>query len=109
MGTTIITAFALDTVSGLFALAGLFNLFGGRLHRTVYRNWDYPAGFYRAVGLFEVVAALLLALPHTRIWGVILAGLITFFSIVALLNRREYLWSLLVMAVLAALIPASLA
>lgn len=95
-------------VTGVFVLAGLVNMGGGPVVRAAYRAWDYPANFYRVVGLLELTAALFLALPQTRIWGVILGGFIAFFSVVTLLKHRRYAWSLPAILLLAALIPVSL-
>jgi hypothetical protein len=94
-------------ITGVFLLAGIINLSGSPVVRAAYRAWDYPANFYRVVGLIELAAALFLALPETRIWGVILGGFIAFFSVVALLKHRRYAWSLPVMLLLAALVPVS--
>ena len=52
---------------------------------------------------------MFLSNPITRIWGVALAFLITFVTIVTLLNHGKYGYSVPAMLVLAALIPASLA
>ena len=93
----------------LFLLAGLVNLGGSPVVRAAYRAWDYPANFYRVVGIIELTVALFLALPETRIWGVILGGFIAFFSVVTLLKNRRYAWSLPVMLLLAALVPVSFA
>jgi hypothetical protein len=93
-------------VTGAFLLAALVNLGGGPVVRAAYRAWDYPANFYRVVGLLELTTALFLALPQTRIWGVILGGAIAFFSVVTLLKNRRYAWSLPAMLLLVALIPA---
>ena len=96
-------------VTGVFLLAGLVNLSGSSLVRAAYRAWDYPPNFYRVVGVIELVVALFLALPQTRIWGVILGGAIAFFSVVTLLKHSRYAWSLPAMLLLAALVPLSFA
>jgi hypothetical protein len=96
-------------VTGVFLLAGLVNLSGIPVVRAAYRTWDYPANFYRVVGIFELTVALFLALPETRIWGVILGGFIAFFSVVTLLKYGRYALSVPVMLLLAALAPVSFA
>ncbi|HEX4269971.1 MAG TPA: DoxX family protein [Rhizomicrobium sp.] len=96
-------------VTGIFLLAALVNLTGSSVVRAAYRAWDYAPNFYRVVGVIELLAALFLALPQTRIWGVILGGFIAFFSVVALLKHGRYAWSLPVMLLLAALVPATFA
>ena len=103
-----VTHFALIAVSLLFALAGLVNLSGSAPVRKIYRFWHYPRGFYRTVGAMELLAALFLGVPQLRVWGAMLAGAIAFFSVVTLLNHRQYLWSLPGMLLLAALVPISM-
>lgn len=76
---------ALYGVTGLFLLAAMVNLSGIPLVKQAYRAWAYPPNFYRVVGLLELTAALFLAVPQIRIWGVILGGFIAFFSAVTLL------------------------
>lgn len=95
-------------VTGLFLLAAVINLSGLPVVRRAYRAWDYPPNFYRVVGVMELIVALFLSLPQTRIWGVVLGGFIAFFSVVTLL-RHGYAWSVPGMLLLAALIPASFA
>ena len=96
-------------VTGLFLLAAVINLSGHAVVRSAYRAWDYPANFYRTVGAVEALVVLFLAVPQTRIWGVILGGLMAFFSVVTLLKNRQYGWSIPAMLLLATLAPASLA
>jgi hypothetical protein len=95
-------------VTGLFLVAALINLSGVPVVRATDRAASYPANFYRVVGAIEALVVLFLAVPQTRIWGVILGGLVVFFSTVTLLKNRQYAWSVPAMLVLAALAPASL-
>ena len=96
-------------VTGVFLLAGLVNLGGSPAIKATYRAWDYPPNFYRVVGLIELTVALFLALPETRIWGVIVGGFIAFFSVVALLRHGRYGWAVPAMLLLAALVPVTFA
>jgi hypothetical protein len=57
----------------------------------------------------ELATALFLIVPQLRVWGLMLAIPITFFSVVTLLNHRQYLWSLFGMLLLASLVPVALA
>jgi DoxX-like family len=100
---------AFHGVTGMFVLTGLINLSGSPVVRAAYRAWDYPANFYRVVGIVELMVVLFLVLPETRIWGVILGGFIAFFSVVTLLKNRRYAWSLPAILLLAALVPVSFA
>ena len=96
-------------VTGLFLLAAIVNLSGLPVVRRTYRTWDYPPNFYRVIGALELTVALFLAVPQTRIWGVILGGFIAFFSVVTLLRYGRYGWSVPAMLLLAALVPVSFA
>jgi hypothetical protein len=96
-------------VTGLFLLAATVNLSGVPVVRATYQAWHYPPNFYRVVGALEALVAVFLAVPQTRIWGVILGGFIAFFSVVTLLRHGRYGWSVPAMLLLAALPPATLA
>jgi hypothetical protein len=109
MTIPIIAQVAVDVLSAIFALTGLVNLSGSTRLRVVYRLWHYPHNFYRIVGLAQLMAALFLIVPETRIWGIVAGGTIIFIATVTLLHHRQYLWSLPVMLLLVSLVPASLA
>ncbi len=109
MMISIIAQLAVDVVSAIFALAGLINLSGSTHLRVVYRLWRYPRNFYRIVGLGQLMAALFLIVPETRIWGIAASAMITFVATVTLLHHRQYLWSLPAMLLLVSLVPVSLA
>ena len=109
MTIPIIARSAVDLVSAAFCLAGLLNLSGSTHVRAAYRFWHYPHHFYRIVGVAELMAALFLIVPETRIWGIAAGGIITFVAIVTLLHYHQYLWSLAAMLLLVGLVPASLA
>ena len=109
MTISLIARLAVDVVSAIFALTGLINLSGSTHMRAVYRLWHYPHHFYRVVGVVELMAALFLVVPETRVWGIAAGGMITFVVVVTLLHHRQYLWSLPAMLLLVSLIPASLA
>lgn len=96
-------------VAALFAIAALVNLTGSDVVRAAYRFWHYPKRFYRVVGLIELMAALFLAVPQLRVWGVILGGIIAFFAVVTLLNHRQYAMSVTGMLLLVSLVPAAMA
>jgi hypothetical protein len=51
----------------------------------------------------------MLAHPELRGWGIALAGLIMFGAVITLLNHEQYLCAVPSIALMAALIPASLA
>ena len=96
-------------LTGLFGLSAAIHLTGPVFLRARYRRWRFPANTHLIIGVLNLLAALFLSNPITRIWGVALAGLITFVTIVTLLNHGKYGYSVPAMLVLAALIPATLA
>lgn len=96
-------------LAAIFAVAAIIDLIGARYVRARFRQWRYPRQFYRVMGVLQLFAAIFLMVPQLRIWGIILAGLITFFSVVTLLNHRQWSWAIAGMLVLVALAPASLA
>ena len=96
-------------LSGLFGAGGLFHMAGPAFVRRAYRNWGFHSDAHRVVGVLQVLTALFLSNPVTRIWGVILAGFIIFFATVALLNRGKYAYSVPGLLLMLALVPASLA
>jgi len=97
------------TLTTLFAISAAIHLYGPVFLRARYRRWRFPANAHLVVGVLNLLAALFLSNPITRIWGVALAGLITFVTIVTLLNHGKYGYSVPAMLVLAALVPATLA
>jgi hypothetical protein len=93
----------------VYLLAGSANLIGGSFIRRLFNRWHYPGQFHRVVGALELLSAAFLAFPHTRILGLVMAGIIGFFSVVTLLGNRQYGWSVPAMLVFAAVVPAALA
>jgi hypothetical protein len=96
-------------MTGLFGLFGLWQLAGPEGLRRTYRGWRFPANTHRVAGMAALIAAVFLADPITRIWGVILGAFVTFLVVVTLLNHRKYVLSVPGMLVMVALVPASLA
>jgi hypothetical protein len=96
-------------LTGLFGVSGLLHMAGPGFLRLAYRGWGFPSNAHRVIGVLEILAALFLSNPVTRIWGVILAGFIIFFGTVALLNHGKYIYSVPGLILMLALVPASLA
>ena len=96
-------------LSGLFGASGLLHMGGPGFVRRAYRRWGFPSNANQVVGVLQILTALFLSNPVTRIWGVILAGFIIFFTTVALLNRGKYAYSVPGLLSMLALVPASLA
>ena len=76
-------------LSGLFGISGLLHMAGPKFVRRAYRHWGFPNNAHRVVAVLQILTALFLSNPVTRIWGVILAGFIIFFAPVALLNHGK--------------------
>jgi hypothetical protein len=96
-------------LAAIFAISGVIDVVGSGYIRARFRQWEYPRGFYRVMGVLQLITALFLAVPQLRIWGIILAGLVTFFWVVILLNHRQWSWAVAGMLIMMALAPASLA
>ena len=96
-------------VGAILTVAGLVNIAGPRRLRAAYARWEFPTRFYLLAGALEVTAALFLAIPELRIWGIALAGFIMFGAVVTLFNHRRYVSAVPGIILLAALVPASLA
>ncbi|SRR5258705_13415199 len=95
--------------AAIFGVAGMINVIAIRSVREVYADWDIPVGFYRTLGLIEVAAAVFLATPEFRFWGVILAAPILFGSVIMLLDHRHYIFATSVVVMFVALGAAILA
>ena len=97
------------TIASIFGVSGLLHLTGLESVKRAYARSDFAPGFYRVAGALQLLAAFFLALPITRIWGIMLAGFVTFAAVVILLNNRQYAYSVPGLILLAALVPAALA
>lgn len=95
--------------AAIFAAAGLINFTAVKSVRAVYDRWDVSPGFYRPLGLVEIVAAICLAVPSLRFWGVLLAAPIFFGSVVMLLDHRHYAYAASVVVMMTALAAVLLA
>jgi hypothetical protein len=96
-------------LAALFAMSAIVHLSGAGLVRRAYVRWGFPGKFYRVSGVIHLLAALFLSYSTTRIWGVALAGIVTFAAAVLLLSHGRYRYSVPCMLLLVALVPAILA
>ena len=94
-----------EILAGGFAAASVVHLFG---LREAYARQRYPRGYREVTGALLAVAAILLAVPATRIVGLVVAVLVMFLSATTLLHHRQYAAAAPVIALLFALIPISL-
>jgi hypothetical protein len=93
----------------IFSVSAVIQLPGPAFVRRAYKRWEYPPKFYRVTGSIELLIALFLTLPQTRIWGVMLAVLVIFVAEITLLKNEQYMWSALGFIMMLALVPAALA
>ncbi|HEX2593215.1 MAG TPA: DoxX family protein [Rhizomicrobium sp.] len=96
-------------LAALFAISAAVHFWGPAFVQEAYARWGFPGKFYRVSAVINLLAALFLTEPITRVWGVMLGGLVTFAAVVLLLSRGRFATSLPGMLVLAALVPAILA
>jgi hypothetical protein len=93
--------------AGLLVSAALIHLAGIPGLKRLYAGWDIPTGFYFAVALVELVAAYFLVTPEWRLYGIMIAGVIAFGSVVLLLDHGRYLHAVPVILFMLVLIPAA--
>ena len=96
-------------LTALFGIGGLLHIAGPDFLKRAYRRWGFPFNAHRVIGVLEILAALFLSNPVTRIWGVVVAGFLIVFGTVALVNHGKYVYSLPCLVLMLALVPASLA
>ena len=92
-----------------FGLIGAVQLAGPRFVREAYKRWDYGPRVRIVTGVLDVAAAIMLALPALRGWGIAVAAVLTFGSVVVFLSHRQYRHALPAIGLLIALIPATAA
>jgi hypothetical protein len=93
----------------IFSVSAAIQLPGPAFVRRAYKRWEFPPKFYRVTGSIELLIALFLTLPQTRIWGVMLAILVIFVAEITLLKNQQYIWSALGFIMMLALVPAAFA
>jgi len=96
-------------LAATFALIGAVQLIGPEFVRNAYRRWNYSTRLRIVTGMLDIAAAFMLAAPEMRAWGIGLAALLSFGSVVILINHRHYFSALAASALMAALVPAALA
>jgi uncharacterized membrane protein YphA (DoxX/SURF4 family) len=74
-------------LSALFALQGLLKLTGSTVWIARFRAWGYPEGFYLVVGFIELVGAIALLIPKTRLVG---AGLLVVVMVGATITHLRH-------------------
>jgi hypothetical protein len=76
-------------VAGFFG-AGLFNAIGTPATRSDFARWGYPRWWCRFTGGLEMMSAVLIALPVSRVVGLALGTLIIAAAVITVLRHREF-------------------
>jgi hypothetical protein len=76
-------------VAGFFG-AGLFNAIGRPATQSDFARWGYPRWWSRFAGGLEMMSAVLIALPVSRIVGLALGAIIIAAAILTVLRHREF-------------------
>jgi hypothetical protein len=76
-------------VAGFFG-AGLFNVIGTPATQSDFARWGYPRWWSSLTGGLEMVSAVLIALPASRIVGLALGAVIIAVAVITVLRHRDY-------------------
>jgi hypothetical protein len=93
----------------VFGLIGAIQLAGPKFVRDAYRRWDYPQRLRLVTGVLDIAAAVMLTLPALRGWGIAVAGILTFGSVIIFLSHRQYRYAVPAIGLMVALVPAAVA
>ena len=96
------------TLAVVFWVIGFIHLLGPRFLRDAFEKWNYGTPVRLVTGALEITAALMLAHPELRGWGIALAALIMFGAVITLLSHEQYLCAVPSIALMAALVPTIL-
>ena len=75
-------------VAGFFG-AGLFNAIGTPGTQSDFARWGYPRWWGRFTGGLEMISAVLIALPVSRIVGLALGAVIIAAAVMTVLRHRD--------------------
>jgi len=70
--------------------AGLFNAIGTQKTRSDFARWGYPRWWGIVTGGLEMLSAVLIALPVTRIPGLVLGAVIMAAAVLTVLRHRDF-------------------
>ena len=76
-------------VAGFFG-AGLYNAIGTPATQSDFARWGFPRWWGRFTGGLEIVSAVLMALPVTRIIGLALGTVIIAAAVLTVLRHRDF-------------------
>lgn len=87
----------------------IMQLFVPQLVQCIFHRRSYPRGFLQSVALVELIAAVFLVVPETRIWGVSATAGIILAGVVIMIHNRRFIWACAALALLLTLIPVAVA
>ena len=70
--------------------AGVFNAIGSTKAQADFVRWGYPGWWGRLTGALEIADAALIAVPVSRVAGLLLGALIIAAAVLTVLRHREY-------------------
>jgi hypothetical protein len=76
-------------VAGFFG-AGLFNTIGTPGTQSDFVRWGYPRWWSFFTGGLEIISAVLIALPASRILGLALSAVIIAAAVLTVLRHRDF-------------------
>lgn len=77
-------------VAAAFFGAGVFNAIGTQKAKSGFARWGYPRWWNIPTGGLEILSAVLIALPASRIVGLGLGAVIIAAAVVTVLRHREF-------------------
>jgi multisubunit Na+/H+ antiporter MnhB subunit len=83
-------ALAIWLLVAAFFGAGLFNAIGTPATQSGFVRWGYPQWWGRFTGGLEMVTAILVAFPGSRVAGLILGAAIVAAAVLTVLHHREF-------------------
>ena len=83
-------AVAIWLLAAGFLGAGLFNAIGTSGTRGDFARWGYPGWWGVLTGGLEIMSAVLIALPTSRITGLMLGAIIIAAAILTVLRHRDF-------------------
>jgi len=80
--------------AAVFAVAGFYFFLDPGPLSNLLGDWVAGRNANRVMGSFSFLAAVLLAVPQLRLWGVAVAAFALFGTTVMLLERRRYFYAM---------------
>lgn len=90
MGINLLTGLSWILVA-FFVIGGIVNGIAPKKVRDDYSRWGYPTWFHYLTGASELITAMLLIFPATRVIGAILGVAVMLGALATVLRHHEYL------------------